>query len=241
MVLIVGGCNLAAPDRAVLLVMPEPAQIWTDCWGEPQYRVEIAGRTIGSFAPGQAVEVRLNAGTAVGILAYPEWGRPPCDSFYPAGAVWPFAAVDDADGRVERWGRAMVVRLSYQDGPIAMLVVRMHQAGIPAVRWNLARLRDEVRGRASDDPWMIDWQRVVEAIGADAMRANYLDPVDPPTASVELPPGIWVSPNPFAAPLIGTVDLAYGYHRLYGVGGERLSLDVGRLTTTLRSSPACPE
>lgn len=216
--------------REVAVTAPPVPAEWSRAWGQPAYRIVADGCAEGVTAPGELIIITMRAGRTVPILAYPSWHSPgaPSEELLPAGSVWPHFAPESP---------AATLELRFADAPIALLVDSIRRAGGSPAMINLDRMRAEVAARSYEDPWAIDWSRVREALTSDQMRTNYLDPCRD-SYPIELPAGVWLSANPFAAPLAGgEVELSAGYHRLYGLTGTRLRVQSGPTPIVLGPLP----
>ncbi len=96
------------------------------------------------------------------VLAYPLPGWEG-SALLPAGGVFPCTL--NASGELE---------LTWMDGAGAFILSRLRSAGGSTDHLNVPRLIEELRVRSGGDPWSVDLDRIVEALGAGTFRADWI-------------------------------------------------------------------
>jgi hypothetical protein len=146
-------------------------------------------------------------------------------SFRPGGGLFPSSLTRGDDG--------LCVPLTWQDGPVALVIFRLLSAGMDVSMVNAARL-SEYLGRAKD-PWEIDLERVTERLARGEFSAYDIDPLPRRSVTLGTGPGTWFLESPFRpampADTGGTLqisDLPLGLHTLFSSDGGRIRLTVGR-------------
>ncbi len=228
-------CDLFPATVTVPVVVPRTPPAWEAAWGPAHFTLSwrFAGGSEAHAAPvaaGERVHITLPRLPPVALRAQAVWvegGGPalePGDRLATAGAVWPFDATSSGRRRCER-----SVSLSFACGPTAEVTWRLLEAGVDLRRFSADRLSAEIADRLPADPWALDIERVVRAIGDGAMRVTYVRPVATKEVSLTVPPGIWFRASPFAEPVTGDAGmppLPVGVTVLWASSHRRLVVDV---------------
>ncbi len=117
--------------------------------------------------------------------------------------------------------------LSWQEGPLAAICLRLWEAGFDPGRFNIERLGKKLAER--EDPWEWDITRMAQKIAEGGFSAYDVDPLPFKEMAVGLLPGDWVSESPFK-PVIHSsgqlqeMDLVRGMHAFFGQGGLRVDV-----------------
>jgi len=147
------------------------------------------------------------------------------DQLATAGSVWTGAA---AHGGAWFTGRPEVV-LGFETGATSEAVRRLLAAGVDLRDFSVARLVAESAERLPEDPWSLDIERVVAAIGARSMRETYVRPRATNPVSLTAPPGRWHGFSPFRRPVESAErwpDLPAGVSVFYSEDGRRWIVEV---------------
>ncbi len=142
-----------------------------------------------------------------------------------AGAVWTGAA---AGGGAWSSGPTEIV-LCFETGATTEAVRRLLAAGVDLRDFSVARLVAESAERLPEDPWSLDIERVVTAIGARSMRETYVRPRATNPVSLTAPPGRWHGFSPFGRPVEGAErwpDLPVGVSVFSSEDGRRWIVEV---------------
>jgi len=120
------------------------------------------------------------------------------------------------------------VRLTFEDGPLALIMARAAAAGADIRAFNWERLRASIDDVGLPDPWDLDTDRIIAAICGRSMRTTYVRSRDLDEVTVDIPPETWLPPSPFADPLTGGTTLLRLPHGLSVFPGKsgRLLIDV---------------
>ena len=229
------GCNLWPGQQVARLpLLPEPWQQFAIT-----LRLTVVDgkdgreRRLPDARPGDAVMLPVGRHTATVVLAEPVVVGPPPRQLRPAGAVVPVSL----DGKG-------VLQVTWERGPLAVLVRDLWRGGTNPWLINLQRLDQEIHDRAQGDPWALDRTAVLAALQENRMRAAAVRPLPKHVASLKLPAGRWVWWDPFALPLHGDgkialmVEIASGYHLLLHDSGSTRAVQVDDDGTVLISNPA---
>ncbi len=99
-------------------------------------------------------------------------------TFKEGGGIFPFDAVVDSEGRI-------VLRLSWERGPIARVFMEMKLSGAGIERINTPRLYGEIDNLNLKDPWSLDWGYVKYRLATGSFRKTYLRLLDSYSFSLE--------------------------------------------------------
>jgi hypothetical protein len=225
-------CELVPVTVRVEVELPQTPVLWRETWGEASYEVHwtAAGDgepVAGSLPAGSRVTVEIPRRSPVAVRAVPVWDGSgpaggPGEPMAIAGALWP------AGSESVRYGSNSLV-LSFRDGPAAQIVHRLHHAGVDLRGFNAARLLVEIRERLPDDPWAIDLERIVQAVGTRSMRASYIRAPELHETGLVAPPGRWLPCSPFSVPTSGGErwpPLPVGVSSFHSDDGQRWVVDV---------------
>jgi len=183
----IDGCSFYSTQRPVTVKLPElPAQ-WL-VLPEPRafhlsYRQD--GVTVAvALSPGTAtVELPLNKGTFVPILAYPVFGTQEV-SLLPAGAVFPCGAAEDGG-----------LLLDWLNGPSAQVLITLLDCDIDIDRINVPRLLAELPARTGGNPWNADLAGIVRHFAEGAFRADWIRPAALSEVVLQLPSTLGALPG----------------------------------------------
>lgn len=238
--LVVLSCGYTPSTVSVRLALLATPSAWETAWGPARFEVDwqssgSAATVPGLHDAGSSLVVDLPRTPPVAVRATPRWGyaqpasapeRPALaagDRLATAGAVWTGATGGD-------WfeGRPRLV-LGFETGATAEAVRRLLAAGVDLRDFSVARLVAESAERLPDDPWSLDVERVVSAIGARAMRETYVRARPTTPVALAAPPGRWYGFSPFRGPIAGGErwpDLPAGSNVFYSADGRRWIVEV---------------
>jgi hypothetical protein len=145
------------------------------------------------------------------VLAWPYWPsrRLEPGDFRPAGAIIPYDIPGASPDRIS---------LSWQGGVDAWFFEALNSAALdvpnsagtsklrqgknfdwPGFRalFSDSALPPELRS----DPWLADWEAIAERTIRSGFRRQWLNTAETASLNIPAPPGLWISPSPFAPPL----------------------------------------
>jgi hypothetical protein len=224
-------CALFAPDVEVTAVLPSPPGQWSRALGDFGLALvywDSAGAEHSQDVPA-AGTVRINCSRRGNspVLAYP---RVPADSgrlLRPAGGLFP---LDLEEGNV--------LRLTWEKGPVALLLSLLRPLGGDTSRVNAGRLAEYMA--REPDQWGLDLVGMAEKIAAGCFTAYDIDLLPHREVTVETGPGEWFSESPFSGVMVadtaGTItmpSLSLGMHGLFSLEGRALRICVGQRETPI--------
>lgn len=241
------GCRLVESTETVVVTLPPlPAQ-WQEAWGPAGYEIvwrsHFSAHGSLNVETGQTrVALALPRGSVVAVLAYPVWQSggpflPAADRMRPAGAVW--APADP--GLLAGAGVGVVadqrsLALSFEEGPVALVLSEAARRGADIQQFNHRRLSAELAARIPEDPWLLDCERVIRAVCERSMRVSYVREIERHEVTLEFPDGLWMEASPFAAVIPGGQDpvasgrttrsFPEGITPLYSANGRRLIAEI---------------
>ncbi len=185
--LLATSCALLDSEREVVVHFPRLPEPWESLETE----LEIAVEVVFSDGSGWTRDYAFEAGAAV--LALPKAGgvaillRPVYRGLLlaPAGTAVPWLA--SGGGATANW----------HDGVTATILRRLAVGGSGFEALNVPRLSREIRERAGEDPWGVDFDRIVEKLAEDAFRSTYIKEGERVPLEVYFPEGRWISLEPF--------------------------------------------
>ncbi len=227
----VAGCRGFWPTADLALCLPGPPAHWLAAFPDLGAVIELpAGEgkvaTVRVERWGDPLEVSIPKEGNGPLLAWPAIGDGAKRLLRPAGALYP--------GDLATTGAAgESIVLSWEAGPLAVLVAGLRLQGFDVQRINARRLREEMAREA--DPWAWD----LAAIGARLVDGTFsVDDMDPlPWADVRVTvaPGAWFLESPFQPPaavdgagMLELPGLSFGAHTLLAAGGGMMALWLGR-------------
>ncbi len=238
-VLSCGYSPFTVPVTFTLLTTPSA---WEAAWGPARFEIDwqapgAADVVSGLHEAGSSLVVDLPRTLPVAVRATPRWdaGRASAttgpalssgERLATAGTV--FTGGGESDGRDWFFGRPELV-LGFATGATTEVVRRLLAAGVDLREFSVARLVAESAERLPDDPWSLDVDRVVAAIGARAMRETYVRERETFPVALTAPPGRWHGFSPFQRPVEGGgrwPDLSLGTSAFYSEDGRRWLVDL---------------
>ena len=230
-VVVLTGCTLFSNTGFFLLCLPETPPLWLETFGPLPYLLQYPDPESCQVVQVQIeadiyqIEIRLPKQTNLSILATPQ-----IDSvdLPPAGGVFPHH-LDPASPRR--------ILLSWEQGPVASLLLDLTWQGFDPSGFNGARLIEEITEIADGDPWRIDTIYLAEKLAGargvpGGFRVSYIR--QRPARTVEIIPGegSWFLNSPFAESThveegesLLLPSLCLGYHQLVDmVSGKIYSL-----------------
>jgi hypothetical protein len=216
--LILSACPGPEDESPLPLDFPPLPAPWTELLGPPRWLVRYysdAGLETSLETGGEGAELALPLSRVSPVLAWPYWPerrlRP--GDFRPAGGILPYDARFPGGGRAP--GR---LSLSWEGGVAAWFFETLDQAaaGGREERWwgrdfDWPRFRalladPQVLEKLRSDPWLADWDAVAGATLRSGFRSQWLKAVETSPLSVPVAPGPWISPSPFAPPVLAGID-----------------------------------
>ncbi len=208
----------AFPGLTFLVVFPDPS-----------------GRTVTAAGAQDQVIGCSKAGNTP-ILAYPagvagedEQGVPP-GLLRPAGALYPLD--------LDQESTEPTISLTWEDGPLALLVSRLQAVGMEVALLNAGRLRDRLR--LERDPWDLDLEAIAQELARGSFSAWDIDPLADRAVELRVGQGTWFLESPFASPIDVSASpelllpkLSLGMHELFSTTGSWIRLYVQEREVTV--------
>lgn len=216
------------------LLCPSPPVAWQIAFPGLGFRV-VAMDCRGGALVTEVVDwrlphaIRCSRGVNTPIIAWPyEPGSPRSAAFAPgllrpAGGFFPLS--------LRTAGNRQVVELSWEDGPAALVVSRIVDAGRDPSRFNVPRLCRFLR--ETGEPWALDLDAVAQKISQGEFTAWDIDALPCRDAEVDPGPGTWFLESPFSPMFKSTGGrivlprVADGVHRLFSMEGPSWTLEIG--------------
>ncbi len=135
----------------------------------------------------------------------------------PAGGLYPLHSTKDA----------MTVSLSWQNGFLAALFLKLLAQGVAVEGINSRRLQEEIWSRSEGDPWRLDMSCMAQALASGEFSVYAIRKL--PAANVLVSPGTgrWFLESPFSVPgesdaagKLALPDLPLGLHTLFALDGD---------------------
>ncbi|MEW5815268.1 MAG: hypothetical protein AB1798_07745 [Spirochaetota bacterium] len=238
---LVGGCRYFNSDTRITLIFPAlPAQ-WEAQFKSVNFRVvypasegNLHEMTIeGEKAFSGTVAIDLEKCINLPVIAYPipegfvpgrrlKAGEQPRQrelfpaGLLPAGGLFPLHR--DSDGSL---------RLSWEYGFVAELLLNLLIHGVPIEAINTPRLITEIVNRAEGDTWSLDSSRIARSFSLGGFRADYIKKCETHKLTVDGLTGRWISGNPFfpvfsadERGIINFSGLYNGFHRFFQQGSR---------------------
>ena len=128
--------------------------------------------------------ILVEKGSTVPVACYP------AGNLKPAGA---FLSLDSENGQT--------LKLEWEKGFLADLLLEMMKKGIPVEHINIVRLSEEIEDISDGDPWSISRKLLEEAIIYNVL-STYKIKQDNKRDIILPVEGFWVSDNPFYPPVV---------------------------------------
>ena len=147
----------------------------------------------------------------------------------PAGGFFPLS--------LRASGDRQVVELSWEDGPAALVVLRVAAAGRDTSCFNVPRLCRFLR--ETGEPWALDLDAVAQKIAQGEFTAWDIDRLPCRDAEVQPGPGTWFIESPFFSTIdaaggkVVLPQIAWGTHRLFSTAGPSWTLEIGERESVL--------
>ncbi|HEY9595423.1 MAG TPA: hypothetical protein VHE79_13160 [Spirochaetia bacterium] len=132
--------------------------------------------------------------------------------------------------------------LTWEEGPIASVVLKVATAGRDVSLFNAERLAGYLAEK--DDPWTVDLDAVAQRIAEGNFSAYDIDALPSRDATVTPGVGTWFLESPFAAAVesdaVGAVTLegvTAGAHALFSMDGRLVRLSVRAQEVTMKEGP----
>lgn len=221
------------------VTVPEPPEHWASAFPDLSFVVVFVDsnghlQTVTLTDPGRCAEISCSKAGNTAVLAYPASAR---DTGFlrPAGGLYPLNVVEES-------GHPRL-SLSWQGGPVALLLKKIRDRGFDTSLVNARRLVSYIG--AQPDPWALDLDTIAEKLVSGHFSVYDIDLH--PSRDVSLAPGAgeWFLESPFA-PAVKATDvetlllprLSFGIHALFSVQGGKILISVGQTETVLRREPA---
>ena len=193
------------------------------------------GRPMGVPADRELTVECSKAGNSP-LLAYPagvpgeETGGLPPGLLRPAGALYP---LDLDTGSPEP-----TIHLTWQEGPLAVLVSRLAAIGMDIPLLNTVRLKE--RFELQEDPWNLDVDSMATELASGKFTAYDVDCLPLREVSLASSPGRWFRESPLSAPVdasesgeLTLTQISSGSHNLFSTGGTWIRLYVWEKEVTV--------
>ena len=211
----------------IRLAIPETPASWSEIWGPARFHVTwwsfgANGSHAVALESAEEISLMIPRGEVVAICAWPRWPSPPnetsSDQLRPAGAVV-------SPPRQLRRAYDPAIPLSFEDGPLALVLSRAAAAGADIRAFNWERLGAAIQSEVGQDLWLLDTERLIRAICERSMRITYVRNRELKHVEVDIPDGRWISSSPFAPPVRGgrqQMSLPVGVSVFYSARGRLL-------------------
>ena len=231
------GCTVPRQTVDVPVTLPDMPALWAETWGPSGYRISwqafptVSG-VVEVASGAKTVVLEFPKGCVVSVLGWPVWetGGPafqPTEMLRPAGGIWSGDPVDDEQVTTSSAGTGL--DLTYAGGPAASVLHTAAGRGADVQVFNHERLVAEISARLSEDPWLLDSDRVVRAICERSMRVDYIREVTRANVWLDVPQGTWFPVSPFGQPMTGgrqELLMRTGVTPYYDDAGRRLAVVV---------------
>jgi hypothetical protein len=223
---LIDGCDIPGRSDDVTVRLPDPPAHWLRAFPRLAFELEYPGpdgglAVDGPYAWGERVTVRCAKGANGAFLAWPLAGDDRRRLLRPAGGLYP-ADVVGADGGDE-------LALTWVDGCLAVVMLRLAVAGRDPALANAARLGSRLASRP--DPWSWDLTRIEQRLADGGFTCRDIEALPTVDAVVQPGEGEWFLESPFCAPLaaepggaLRLPGLPYGLHTLFAADGRRLRI-----------------
>lgn len=238
------GCSLFGDSIEVAIVLPAVPASWEPIFraeGGPSFLVRAPGKgrllqelLVAAPHSGQAaVRLTLPKRANLPVLAAPlVEGR--SDLLRPAGALFPEAF--SGGGRLA---------LSWEEGFVAALLLKMDERGQLVEALNARRLSEEIGRRCGGDRWSLDQEAILTLLSLGSFRADRIKALPAHSVVLHCAPGSWwVEGDPFRQPVqadalgrLAVDSVVAGFHSFFRVDSpapdgasaalERLDVSVG--------------
>jgi hypothetical protein len=233
-------CSFLALEEEVTLLCPSPPVAWQIAFPGLGFRVmtlDSRGAMHATEFSDWRVPAAFRCARTVNssIVAWPhEPGNPQSPAFLagvlrPAGGFFPLS--------LRASGDRQVVELSWEDGPAALVVLRVAAAGRDTSCFNVPRLCRFLR--EAGEPWALDLDAVAQKISQGEFTAWDIDRLPCRDAEVEPGPGTWFIESPFFPTVDSTggkvvlPQITWGTHRLFSTAGTSWTLEIGERESVL--------
>jgi hypothetical protein len=197
-------CRPEDGESRFLPDLPPLPESWTELLGPPRWLIRYypEGREAVVEFDGGTVELSLSPSRISPVLAWPYWPDHGLEAgdFRPAGAIVPYDI--RAPDRIS---------LSWQGGVDAWFFEALEAPGEPeGIRrggnFNWPGFRalfsdSALSPELCSDPWLADWEAIAEKTIRSGFRRQWLKAEETVSLNIPVPPGLWISPSPFAPPL----------------------------------------
>ena len=225
--LVLVSCAWFGAEAHVGVTVPEPPEHWASAFADLGFIVvftdcEARLQSVTLANPIRCAEIACSKAGNSAVLAYPVTARD-TGLLRPAGGLYPLDVVEGA-------GHSRLA-LSWERGPVALLMRRLSDRGFDTSLVNAGRLVSYIS--AHPDPWALDLDGIAEKLIAGCFSVYDIDLL--PARDVSLAPGAgeWFLESP-CAPAVKTADaenlllprLSFGMHALFSVQGGRILISV---------------
>jgi hypothetical protein len=211
---ILAGCNPGEGESSFLLDLPPLPESWTELLGSPWWHIRYytgEGREAVLELDGGMAELSVSPFRTSPVLAWPYWParRLEPGDFRPAGAIIPYDIPGASPDRISLSWQGGVDAWFFEalnnaapDVPNSAGTGKLRQGGNfdwPGFR---ALFSDSaVSPELGSDPWLADWGAIAERTIRSGFRKQWLNVAETVSLNIPVPPGLWISPSPFAPPL----------------------------------------
>ncbi|MDR3173140.1 MAG: hypothetical protein LBU19_02715 [Treponema sp.] len=204
-------CSLQGRDASLRLEFPPLPAAWTELLGSPRWFVRYYDGGDREAYLEDGGELFLPPSAAGPVFAWPYWPvrRLEPGDFRPAGLILPYDARPREEGRLV---------LSWQGGVDAWFYQALEMAALEGAdggdleiqnrgrNFNWPKFRalfsdPSVPQELREDPWRADWEAIAEQTIRSGFRKQWLNVMETSARSIPVPPGLWISPSPFAPSL----------------------------------------
>jgi hypothetical protein len=223
---LIDGCDVFGPSDRVTVLLPEPPPHWQRAFPRLLFELEYPGpggelSVAGPFPWGERVVVACSKAANGAFLAWPLAGDDRRRLLRPAGGLYPLGLRAEA--------AADELALTWADGCLAVVMLRLAVAGRDASLVNAARLGGYLAAEA--DPWCWDLTHIEERLAGGGFTAWDIERLPTTDAVVQPGEGEWFLETPFGGTLaaasggiLAVPGLPHGLHTLFGTDGRRVRL-----------------
>jgi hypothetical protein len=222
-------CAPVAREAEMTVVLPAPPERWGRAFSDLGFELvywDEAGVEHRMDVPGVGTaEIPCPRQANSAVLAYPVCRSDVSGLLRPAGALFPRNTEDGTS-----------LGLTWEDGPLALLISLLSSLGRDPSLFNAARLAEYFA--REPDPWALDIAAMAQKIADGTFSAYDVDLLPCREVSFAAGTGEWFFESPFSTVVTadesGTVTvpaLAFGMHGLFSVDGRALRIYVGQRET----------
>jgi hypothetical protein len=217
----VSACNIIMPNTTLEIILPEIPKHWENTFPGllfilkyPEQGTRFKEVVIPIHG---SVEIIISKEQNIPIILYPYIDDK--NMFLkPAGGIYPNHLISETTNKM---------KLTWENGFAAAIFEKCFMEGLNVQTINSIRLIQEIRKKAENNPWSLDFQKIIEKLSLNTFRISYIKKL--PTVTVSLYPeaGDWFLGNPFAEILhvednqgLNLCEIPIGFHTLFKVNSK---------------------